>query len=214
MLRSRITAVLALSVLALAGTVCAQGARMEHAKAPSRFVAPAQSLPAGIKIIFSNLGPSPTDEYNDSYGYDILGVSNGLGASEQWIAIPFTPAANATVTALAGAIGWMSGTKDVVLNLYSDNGGVPGAVLASGESSNIPDFDTCCQLVEVRVTATSITKGTQYWVGASADDVNAPDFEGVFMSSNEATTAADEAQSGWFSFGNGWPAAAVGGTVP
>lgn len=215
MVGKKFTCVLFSAVLALAGTVFAEGPHKSHAANPSRFVAPAQSLPASVKIIFSNLGPSTTDEYYDGAGYDILGPNNSLGFGEQWIAVPFTPKANAHVTALAAAVGWESGAKEVIVGLYADSGAnSPGTLLASKESANIPDFDTCCSLVVVTVPSTAVTAGTQYWIGVTTDDTNAPDFSGVFMSSNEAETAFNPSQEGWFSFVNDVPAAAAGGTIP
>lgn len=202
------------SVLALAGTMFAQGPRVAHSAHPSKQVTPAPDLPAGLRIIFSNLGPSSTDEYNDSSGYDVLGSANTLGFGEQWIALPFTPAANATVTDLAAAIGWEAGTKAVVLGLYADNAGAPGTLLASAESTHIPTFGTCCELVEVKITATPVTAGTQYWIGATADDTHASTFTGVFMSSNSANIAYNPAQEGWFTFSTNFPAAAAAGTIP
>jgi hypothetical protein len=59
-----------------------------------------------------------------------------------------------------------------------------------------------------------VTKGTQYWIVATSDDTNAPDFEGVWQSSNHAETGADVALGGWFSFSNNLPAAAASGTIP
>jgi hypothetical protein len=59
-----------------------------------------------------------------------------------------------------------------------------------------------------------VTAGTQYWIGASTDDTNAPDFAGVFEASNNATTSADVGLTGWFAFSNIWPAAAAFGTTP
>jgi hypothetical protein len=207
-------AVVFLSVLAFAGSVLAQGPRVAHSTAPSKVVAPAVAPPAGVKAIFTNLGPNLTsDAYNDTTGYYVLGPSNSVGDNEQWIAIPFTPAANSTAEYLIAAIGWETGTKAVILGLYSDNAGSPGTLLASAETTKIPEFGTCCTLLELKITATALTAGTQYWIGAQSDDTNAPDFTGVFESSNSGTTAYNPAQEGWFPFSNNVPAAAVYGTI-
>jgi hypothetical protein len=206
-------AVVFLSLLAFAGTALAQGPRVAHSTAPSRVVTPAQAPPAGLKPIFSNLSASTTDTYNDTYGYYVLGPDNSVGDNEQWIAVPFTPAAASTAEALVAAIGWESGTKAVVLGLYSDNDGAPGTLLASGESAKIPDFGTCCSVVVVSITPTALTAGTQYWLGASSDDTRAASFTGVFQSSNGGTTAYNPSEEGWVAFSNGVPAGAVYGTI-
>jgi hypothetical protein len=180
----------------------------------SGIVTPAQPTPATLKTIFTNLGPSKTDDYNDTAGLYIMGPTNSFGDSEQADAVPFTPKSNSHVTQLQVAVGWISGTKKVVVGLYSDASGTAGTLLASGSSTSIPDFGACCTLVVVTIPSTAVTAGTQYWIGASTDDTNAPDFAGVFEASNNATTSADVGLTGWFAFSNIWPAAAAFGTTP
>ena len=107
-----------------------------------------------------------------------------------------------------------SGTKQMIVGLYSDNAGTVGTLLASATVINMGNFGTCCQLAFATIPSTAVSAGTQYWIGVTSDDVNAPDFAGVFESSNTANTAADVAQGGWFSFSNNWPAGAVRGTIP
>lgn len=167
-----------------------------------------------LKTIFSNLGPTAADAYNDTEGYYVLGPNNQVGDGEQWIAIPFTPAANSTVTEISAAVGWISGPKAIILGIYADNAGVPGALITSGESNKVPVFGTCCTTVNVTVTATALTAGTQYWVGAQSDDTNAPGFTGAFNSANNSNIAYNPAQEGWFVFSGEVPAALVRGTIP
>jgi hypothetical protein len=205
-----------LFVMTLAsGVLLAQdGLKVAHTT-PSHSVTPYKSSdPAGIKTIFSNLGPNASDEYNDATGYYVLGPDNSVGLSEQWIALPFTPKANAHIVGLQVAIGLESGTSLVDVGLYSDSSGTVGTVLASGHSTNIPAFGSCCQLVGVPITPTAVTAGTQYWVVASSDDTNAPDFTGVFEASNQSNIAGDVGEAGWFTFSGNVPAVAVKGTIP
>src|SRR5271169_194457 len=100
--------VLCLFVVALACcTVFAQSERgplVAHTT-HSGAITPAKEAPASTVKIFSNLGPSPTNNYNDTTGYYVLGPTNSVGDGEQWIAVPFTPKANSTVTKLQMAIG-------------------------------------------------------------------------------------------------------------
>lgn len=200
-------------VLTLAsGILWAQGLKVAHTT-PSGHNTPANE-PAGLKVIYSNLGPTATNDYNDTEGYYVLGPSNSVGDPEQWIGIPFTPKANAHVEVLQAAIGWESGTKVVDLGLYSDNAGVVGTVLASGHSTQIPTFGTCCQVVTVSITSTAVTAGTQYWLVATSDDTHAPNFTGVFQSSNQANIGYNVGQAGWGTFNAEVPAGAVRGTIP
>jgi hypothetical protein len=209
-------AVTCLFVLTLAaGVLFAQDSALKvaHTNHSGPRIPAAKSAPK-LTTIFSNLGPNSTDAYNDTTGYYVLGPTNSVGLSEQWIGVPFIPAANSHVQQLQLAVGWISGTSLVNVGLYSDNGGTVGTALATGRSSTIPVFGACCQLVTVNIRSTAVTAGTQYWIVASTDDKNAPDFTGVFQASNLAVISGNEAVSGWFSFTTNTPAAAARGTVP
>lgn len=197
-------------VLTLAsGMLWAQDApRVAHT---SRSSAPVTKWnpPAGHTPIFTNLGPTSSDLYNDTTGYYVLGPTNTSGFGEQWIALPFTPKANASATLLVAAIGIESGTSLVDLGLYSDSAGDVGTLIVSGHSTKIPAFGTCCGLVEVTIPATALTAGTQYWIAATTDDTNAPDFTGVFESTNQSTVAYNPALEGWFTFSGNVPAVGI-----
>ena len=197
-----------LFVLTLAsGILWAEGPKVAHTKG-----APATKRwnpPAGHAVIWTNLGPSFTDLYNDASGYYVLGPSNSVGLGEQWIALPFTPSSNASATELVAAVGIISGTSLVDVGLYSDAGGVPGTLIAGGHSTKIPVFGTCCGVVEVTIPSTALAKGTQYWIAATTDDTNGPDFTGAFNSSNSSTIAYDPSQEGWFTFSGNVPGVAI-----
>lgn len=169
--------------------------------------------PSAVRLLWSNLGPSPTDAYNGTEGYYILGPNNSVGYSEQYIAIPFTPHVNETASELQVAVQYESGTNKFIVGIYADNNGAPGTLIASGEGSDAPAFGSCCQTVNVSIPSTALSQGVQYWVGVSSDDTNASDFTGVFVASNLAVIGYDEAQDGWASFSTETPAAAVWGTV-
>jgi len=170
--------------------------------------------PSGTRKLWSNLGPSPSNAYNATTGYYILGPNNSVGLSEQAIGVPFIPHVNETVTSLQVGAQWISGTNKFIVGLYSDSAGTVGTLLASGEGSNAPPFGTCCATVNVTIPATSVSQGAQYWIVATPDDTSAPDFTGVFVASNDANIAGDVAQEGWFSFTTNTPAAAAWGTIP
>jgi hypothetical protein len=176
-------------------------------------ITPGKAVPA-TAVIYTNMGPTLTNLYNDTTGYYVLGSANSLGDGEQWIALPFIPRVNGHVSSLSAPIGSISGTNAVILGLYSDSSGTVGTLLAQGETKNIPVFGECCGLATVSITSTAVTAGTQYWFVAQADDTNAPDFTGVFESANADTVAYNPAQEGWFTFSANVPAILVRGTTP
>jgi hypothetical protein len=177
-------------------------------------VTPAKATPSSLQVIFTNISPVHTAAYNDTTGYYVLGPDNSVGLPEQGIAVPFSPQEAAHVTELTVAVGWISGTKLVNIGLYSDNSGVVGTLLACAENSNIPTFGLCCDLVSVTIPSTSVKGGIQYWIVASSDDTNAPDFTGVFEASNLAIISGNVGLAGWSSFTTNTPAAAARGTIP
>jgi len=176
-------------------------------------VTPAQETPATLQTIYTDFGPTTTDYYNDTTGYYVLGPDNTVGDTQQAIGLPFTPKADAHVTQLQAAIGYISGTSAVDIGLYSDASGTPGTLLAAGHSTTIPDFGACCTVVSVNIVSTAVTAGTQYWIVASSD-THGPDFGGVWQASNLYNIAGNESDSGWFTFSANVPAGAAKGTVP
>ncbi len=197
-------------VLTLAsGILWAQNApKVAHT---NRSNAPVQKWapPAGHAAIFTNLGPTSSNLYNDTTGYYVLGPNNSVGLGEQWIGLQFTPKSNVSATLLVAAIGIESGTSLVDLGLYTDAGGTVGTLLAGGASTHIPVFGTCCGVVEVLIPSTALQAGTPYWIAASTDDTNGADFTGVFESTNQSNIAFDPAQEGWFPFSGNVPAVGV-----
>ena len=205
-----------LFVLALAsGTVLAQdaGLKVAHTTHSGPIKADTSSF-SSAKLIFSNLAPPPAAAYNDTTGYYVLGPTNSVGLSEQWIAVPFIPKNNSHVTTLQLAVQWISGSNSIQVGLYSDNGGTVGSQLASVEAAVNSTFGTCCQLVTASIPSTAVTRGKQYWIVANSDDTNAPDFTGVFDASATQIIGANLSVSGWFSFTTNTPAAAAWGTIP
>jgi hypothetical protein len=205
-----------LFVLTLAsGVLLAQSSDLKVAHTThSGPITPSAKPSPKLTTIFSNLGPTSTNAYNDTTGYYVLGPDNSVGLPEQGIGVPFIPAANAHVEQLQVAVGWESGTSLVNVGLYSDNAGVVGTLLSTGHASTIPVFGTCCQLVTVNIKSTAVTAGTQYWIVVTSDDTKAPDFTGVFAASNLAIIGGDVGLAGWFSFTTNTPAAAARGSVP
>jgi hypothetical protein len=213
-------AVLGLFVLTLACiTLLAQsGPKIAHSTNHSGTSTPPAPPATGLVTIFSNMFPVTGNMYNDTQGYYVTGPDNSIqGQGEQWISIPFTPAANAHVEELQLAVGIISGTSLLDVTLASDDGGIVGTSLGTKSVTNIPEFGKCCKLVTVKFKAPGIavTAGTQYWIVATPDDGVAPDFTGAWAFSNLDWIGFDLGQAGWTSSNiSYWPAGNVLGTIP
>jgi hypothetical protein len=185
--------------------------------------------------IFSNLGPSSTNLYftgAPDNGDCIVGADKlaspspcGRKATETWLAMPFTPAKNSHATMLQAAVGFFDGTNQFELALFNDDNGVPGTALATVTVTDAPlapaNGGVCCGLATASLGSPGIalTANTQYWVVAKTDDVNAPDFEGIWAFSNSDFVAFHQrepnGQVAWFTALTGGALAfAVQGTVP
>lgn len=199
------------------GVMMAQGLKVAPKPDHVTIVAPYvdHSAPPANVTIFSNLGPTSTNNYNAAAGgYYVCGVSCAALLEDQWIAVPFFNKVADHATQIQAAIGYDSGTKKVTLGIYTDNAGVVGTMLVQASTNRIPNTGTCCQLAQVTIPSTALAAATQYWVVATSDDVGAPDFEGVWQASNQANIGGDVAQGGWFTFSGLVPAFAVKGTNP
>ena len=75
------------------GVLWAQGPRRSPTPLTRGPVVPFKAPPATLTTIYSSLGPSATNAYNDTTGYYVIGPNNSVGLREQWIASPFTPLA-------------------------------------------------------------------------------------------------------------------------
>jgi hypothetical protein len=140
--------------------------RMTTTKELSAIHTPSQDEPQALKKIYSNLGKSKTNRFLDTVGWTIAGANAGIGVI-QYIGMPFTPKANAHVSQVQVAVEWVQGDNQVNLSLYSDAGGIPGALLAGPVTvTNLGVFGTCCQLAVANFTSTAVNAGTQYWVVA------------------------------------------------
>jgi len=169
--------------------------------------------------IFTNLATDPTNLYNAAAGgYYVCGTTCADVGTDQWIGIPFTNKVADHATTLQAAIGYVSGTKRVNLGIYTDNPGVgPGTLLGMGAATNIPTSGMCCSLVQVKVggtTGIALAANTKYWLVATSNDTQAPDFEGVWQASYTSDIAGDVTNAGWFTFSGLVPAGAVKGTNP
>jgi hypothetical protein len=176
-----IRTLLCLSILAIAtvtllaagsgdGVVISFGGKPSWAMAttPSTVFQPLDPNPEKLFTIFSNLGTG-RKVYTDNVGLDVAGPDSGV--TEEWIAMPFTPTANAEVTRISVAVQHISGSPNsFVLSLNQDSGGLPGKVIHRWLVKDLPRFGTCCKLDIVRIAGgLKVKKGTQYWVAAETN---------------------------------------------
>lgn len=179
----------------------------------------AGSTPARVTI-FSNLGTGDT-AYDCCTGYTVVGPQGGPG--ELWVAAAFTPDSDRIVTEIDVAVSYHdAGKNKVVLSLYADDNGLPGAVLGSWALTDLPEFQTCCTVAVKqgkKRLSVSVKGGTQYWVVLSNPSTN-KDLQAVWNWNTTDTSAADPAVESWCSSDDGgfcffdktW--VALSGTMP
>ena len=179
-------------------------------------VEPALDPPATLTVIFSNLGKSNTEAY-DEPGYGVNGPKAPGTSFTTFLAIPFKPRQNAHVEQVQAAVQYVSGTNEITLSLYSDNSGKPGALLAGPVTvNNLPVYFHCCALAVANFPASvAVTAGAQYWI--AAETPAASDFAGIW------SFVPSKLQVSSWTRGDGWqstkatieePAGAAYGTVP
>jgi hypothetical protein len=139
------------------------GSRALFLKPPSRILAPDAPLPAGVVIIYSNLGKGD-QAYNPNAGVGIVGKDAGQ-LFPQWVGIAFTPKADHLVQGIQVAATYVSGSNEMALLLDADDNGIPGSTLHAWKLSNLPEFGSCCVLQTSKYPAGIPVKGgTQYWI--------------------------------------------------
>ena len=120
-------------------------------------------------ILYTTLGPN--GEYDTSSGYFVDG-SNYYG---QVLAMPFTPGSSETMVDAVLALGNYAGNNNPI-NLYleTDNGGVPGTVLATlTQQGTIQSFNTGGSLITFSCNGCgTVNAGTQYWIVGKETDPN------------------------------------------
>ncbi|MGA8490770.1 MAG: choice-of-anchor R domain-containing protein [Terriglobales bacterium] len=167
---------LTLTVLALAsltafaaskdGIVLSKDGRIVTATKPTKSITHTPSSDAGLVKIYDNIGSAyPKGTYWCCEGYTIFGPTAISGAPEYWEAGAFTPKANRTVTSVRVAVGYVEGYNGLVIGLYADANGVPGTAIKTWSVTGLPNFGSCCAVVEAKDSAgIPVTARTQYWI--------------------------------------------------
>ncbi|MGA8490512.1 MAG: choice-of-anchor R domain-containing protein [Terriglobales bacterium] len=172
--------ILCLAVLALIGvTALALGTKSNFittkdgrlaiaTKAPSVIIPYDALHDAGLKTIAGNLSTYPYGTFFCCFGNTIAQEGSYGFPFTTWVAIPFTPTANATVTRIEASVGTFENPSEFELSLREDNNGLPGKVLKSVHIKNPSQYGACCTLDVGNDTAgIPVTKGTQYWIAAT-----------------------------------------------
>gem|GEM_PF-1684502 len=196
-----------------------RGTRLQAAEPGKAARSSDATAPAANVTIFTNLDRRGDLLY--SYGSGPVVAGNDSSSSEElWQALPFTPRKDVHAKTLAAAVGHTSGTKKISLGIYSDSAGTVGTPLPGGQGSttDIPESGVCCELTRVRLPGAGVAlqAGVQFWLVASPDNENAPDFFGQWQDSILAVRAYKQPEFfiGWTNVSGGWLAAEIRGTSP
>jgi hypothetical protein len=169
---------------------------------------PSSKPPKKLKVIFDNIGfLYPKGRYFCCFGDTISGPNSQVG-STNWAATQFTPAKSGKIELINVAVGWVSGTNKIIINIAADDGGVPGTVLGTASATGLGVFGDCCDLAESNVSI-DVTAGTPYWIYLSTDESNADTWAAwPFNSTDEVDpmTVAGYNGSSWTNFGSSTPA--------
>jgi hypothetical protein len=211
--------VLTLGLLAVGGATASAQKNTWLAEAPLPKTDQSNGAETPLVTIFSNLGTTKV-AYDGTGGWIAAGPKDTYTNQQQDVAIPFTPATNATVTRIRVPFQYYGYGKNAgTIALASDASGLPGTVLASHDIANLPVFGIgCCKLHAWALkTGVPVTAGTQYWIVATTDKKSIDSayvwdytWNGVIE-----TIALQDNLTGWstINFLPG-PAAGVFGTTP
>jgi len=161
--------------------------------------------PKGAVTIFSNFDSGDT-KYNCCAGFVVAGPVGSGFPGELWIAAAFTPDSDRIVTEIDVAASYNgSGKNKMLLSLYSDDGGLPGAVIGSWGVHDLPAYQTCCAVTVKKGKNrldVSVKAGKQYWVVLS-NQPNNKSLSGVWNWNTTDTGAANPPVESWCSSSDG-----------
>jgi len=183
MLRNVVLSSAALALIATAANAHPQFTLSNDGRLSS--IVPAKSQPAPVlpgkkkksSYLWSSLNSDANGAYFCCFGSTLTGPSNNIGLTGKayGVAEQFTLKKAASVKTLVAAVGYVEGygNGSTTLTLYADNGSnSPGTALASGTGTATQEFGTCCGLVSVKISATSLSANTPYWVAITTTGSN------------------------------------------
>jgi len=144
-----------------------------------QFVATTQSTPtpyddnSSEPLIYGNLATKDPKGLYWGWGfYGVVGPKSQMGF-EEWDATAFTPTANATVTKVTVAVGYVNSTNtfDILMSLNADKNGAPGKALKTWKitfPNGQPAEPGCCT-VKSKEGSIQVSANTQYWIVMSTE---------------------------------------------
>jgi hypothetical protein len=136
-------------------------------QAPS-FATPTNHDPT-LKTIAGNLSTYQYGVYFCCFGNTIAAGPPNF-PFQTWVAIPFTPTADASVTRVEVSVGTFGGSDVGAfrIQLLADNNNSPGNPIKTFPIASEPTYGTCCTLdVGNHKAGIPVKKGTQYWIAAT-----------------------------------------------
>ncbi len=125
---------------------------------------------AGTITVYNNFGAG--NAYDCCNGITESGAGSFVGPSLQAMAFTNSTGQNIALTQIDIADGVILGDNSMTLNLYADNGGVPGGVLESWAVNNLPGFGGCCAVATVFDSAgVVLLNGDAYWLAPASDSI-------------------------------------------
>jgi len=122
-----------------------------------------------LKTIAGNLSIYP-------YGVFFCCFGNTIAAGppnfpfQYWVAIPFTPTADANVTRMEVSVGTFGGADSgpFQIQLLADNNNSPGSPIKTFDVKTEPQYGACCTLdVGNDKAGIPVKEGTQYWIAVT-----------------------------------------------
>ena len=122
-----------------------------------------------LKTIAGNLSTYQYGVYFCCFGNTIAAGPPNF-PFQTWVAIPFTPTADASVTRVEASVGTFGGSDAGAfrMQLLADNNDSPGNPIKTFPVATEPTYGTCCTLdVGNHKAGIPVKKGTQYWLAVT-----------------------------------------------
>jgi hypothetical protein len=174
--KSLVRIILCLTVLILVGAAALavgskqdfmlskDGRKITALNPSSHITARDPSSDAKLTTIAGNLSTYPFATYFCCYGNTLAeGPPSFLFTT--WVAIPFTPSADATITRVEVPIfTYSQADPNFLVSIDNDANGVPGKAIKTWKATAGYPYGSCCTLdVENDTAGIPVTSGTQYW---------------------------------------------------
>lgn len=139
-----------------------------------RGAAPHNAPPHLEAAKFSNFSKYANAQYVSWYGYRAENISSCYTISSHYFscyqvaadnALSFTAGVTATTKKAETSLFSFYSSAQYAVNIYSDAGGLPGAVLATSKSFSDSDTSLCCTALRSVALKANLVAGTTYFAG-------------------------------------------------